>query len=340
MLILNQDNVLINPPVEVSRRKGRVWDKKDRCSFCNKDVTNFSRHLIRNHQVEESVIKILKCEKGSRERKQLIDILRKEGNFSIFFENKTRPVQRPTSNSNKDYLPTDYLPCKYCKGLYLRTSLRRHAKKCYLNNEKLGTVRYASEGQTLLAFTESRKKFLNRLRLKTEVFHTMHADRISLIGKSDPIICQYAEDYIRKHKRPHIKNLVANKIRELGRLMIPLQDIYQINTILEALKPENYDKVVSAVRMISGYNETDKTFRAPSLALHFKTILLAVCSAAKTLIMKKDPIIPVTNYEQVLKDIKKFCELVDYNWKFEMGSLALKDLTEKCTTKSKKNSSN
>ncbi|KAJ8930810.1 hypothetical protein NQ314_016342 [Rhamnusium bicolor] len=149
------------------------------------------------------------------------------------------------------------------------------------------------------------KKCLNRLRLKTEVFHTMHVDRISLIGKSDPIICQYAEDYIRKHKRPQIKNLVANKFRELGRLMIPLQDIYQINTILEALKPKNYDKVVSAVRMISGYNETDKTFRAPSLALHFKTILLAVCSAAKTLIIKRDPIIPVTNYEQVLKD-KKF----------------------------------
>lgn len=279
----------------------------------------------------------MECKKGSEERKKFINLLRKEGNFSLFFENKVRPVQRPDPNKNtKDVSLESYLPCKFCKGFYKIHSLRRHAKNCSFNTEKFITARYASEGQTMIAFTESRKKFLNRLRLKSEVFNTMHPDKISFNGKSDPIICQYAEDYLRKHKRPHIKNVVANKIRELGRLLVPLQNIYKINTILESLKPENFDHVVSAVRIISGYNESSKSFRAPSLALHFKTILLGVCTAAKTLLIKKDPILPVTSYEHVLKDLKKFRELVDQNWKFEMGSLALKDLNEKCSLKPKK----
>lgn len=331
-------NVLINPPVETTRRKGRIWDKKDRCCFCNKDVTNFSRHLFRNHVKEESVIKILECKKGSEERQRFINLLRKEGNFSLFYENKVRPVQKPASNKNTDdVLPESYLLCKYYKGFYKINSLRRYAKSCYFNTEKVITTRYASEGQTMITFTESRKNFLNRLRLKSEVFNTMHPDKILFNGKSDPIVCQDAEDYLRKHKRPHIKNEVANKIRELGRLLIPLQNIYKINTILESLKPENFDHVVSAVRIISGYDENSKCFRASSLALHFKTILLGVCRAAKILLIKKDPILLVTNYEDILKDLKKFRELVDENRKFEMGSLALKDLNEKCSIKPKKN---
>ncbi|XP_063931173.1 uncharacterized protein LOC135143224 [Zophobas morio] len=318
-------------PVEHSLRKGRVWDKKDRCSYCDKDVTNFSRHLFRKHAEEESVRKILEQPKGERKRKIMIDLIRKQGNFTVLGENITRPVQRPSAiqSKNDEILPTDYLPCIYCKGLYKKKSLRRHALTCCYNKEINQKHNFASEGQTMIAFTESRQEFLKKSRLKCEVFSKMRADRISLNGKSDPIICQYAEDYLRKHKRPHIKNAVSNKVRELGRLLIPLQDIYKINSMLEVLKPEHFDKVVSASRIISGYNEAKRSFKAPSLALHMKTILLAVCSSAKTLMLKKHPILGITDYDIALKNVKGFRELVDANWKFEMSSLALKDLNEK-----------
>lgn len=109
------------------------------------------------------------------------------------------------------------------------------------------------------------------------------------IGKNDPVVCQYAEDYLRKHKPPHITTAVSNKIRELGRLLIPLSDIYNIKTMIETINTEHYDKVLHAVQIIAGYNCDTKTFKAPSLALHFRTILIAVCIAANTLILKKDP---------------------------------------------------
>lgn len=58
--------------------------------------------------------------------------------------------------------------------------------------------------------------------------------------------------------------------------------------MLEALKPENYDKVVTASRIISGYDEITKCFKSVSLALHLRTILLATCSATKKLFYRKD----------------------------------------------------
>nr|XP_023017337.1 uncharacterized protein LOC111506492 [Leptinotarsa decemlineata] len=320
--------------VECSLRKGRVWDKKDRCLYCNTDVTNFSRHLFRKHAEEESVQKILSQPKGKHSRKKMIELLRKQGNFSMLNSaNIVRPVQRPSSTSRIITSLTDFLPCKYCKGLYKSKSLKRHAKICEFNTEKNKQLKYASEGQTMIAFNESRRQYLDRLRLKSEVFHTMQADRISLNGKSDTLICQYAENYLRKHKRPHIKNAVSNKVRELGRLLIPLQDIYGIDSMLEAFKPENYDKVVAATRIISGYDDVTRTFKAPSLAMHMRTSLLAVGSAAKLLLLKKDPILPVTNYEESLKNVKRFVEIVESNWKYAMGSLALKDLNEKHSSK-------
>ncbi|KAG5863208.1 hypothetical protein JTB14_038451 [Gonioctena quinquepunctata] len=157
----------------------------------------------------------------------------------------------------------------------------------------------------------------------------MHADRASFNGKNDPVICQYAEDYLRKHRRPHIKNAVSNKIRELGRLLIPLQDIYGFNTLLDAMKTIHYEKVVHAAQIISGYDVTLKTFQSPSLAMHLRTILLSACLAAKTLLLKNDPVLPVTDYTEALKNVKNFRLLVDERWKFDMSSLALKDLNEK-----------
>ncbi|CAH1114940.1 unnamed protein product [Psylliodes chrysocephalus] len=314
--------------IEVSHREARIWDKRDRCPYCNLDVTNFSRHLFRKHPQEESVAKIEEISKGNPRRKQMIELLRKQGNFSLYSENIIRPVQRLSSTNFKDDLT--FLPCTYCKGLYRKTSLSRHAKICVFNNKNKSTVRrYPSEAQTLLAFTESRKPFLDQLRLKNEVFQTMHADRISLISKGDPIICQYGDDYLKKHKRPHIKNLVSNKMREMGRLLIHLKDVYNIQSILETLKPQHFDKVVSAARITAGYCELTKQFRAPSLASHYHTNLLAICSTATTLLLKQNPILPVKNYSETLKDVDNFRTLVKSNWKFEMGSLAIKDLTEK-----------
>ncbi|CAH0563123.1 unnamed protein product [Brassicogethes aeneus] len=319
--------------VEISHRKSRIWDKRDRCIYCDRDFTNFSRHLFRNHKEEESVRKIMQLPKGDQKRRQMINLLRKEGNLSLVDENKIRPVQRATTRYERSgeisEEAQEFLPCPYCKGIYRLKSLRKHSKTCLYNPKNDERCNVASLGQNLLVFKASRKPFLDTLRLKTEVFSKMHADRASFNGKNDPVICQYAEDYLRKHKTPHIQHAVSNKVRELGRLLIALQDVYDIKSMLEAMNTKHYDKVVHAAHIISGYDPTSKTFKAPSLAMHLKTILLAASLAAKTLLLKQNPVLPVLDYTEALKPVKQFRLLVDERWKFDMGSLALKDLNEK-----------
>ncbi|CAG9814234.1 unnamed protein product [Phaedon cochleariae] len=319
--------------VDVSQRKSRIWDKKDRCIYCDRDCTNFSRHLFRNHANEDYVCKIMQLPKGNKKRKQMIDIVRKEGNLSLLDENKIRPVQRETrkyeGGKESSGEAIQFMPCPYCKGIYRLKTLRKHTKICSCHPNDGEKCNVASLGQNLLVFKASRRSFYDRLRLKNEVFPKMHADRASFKGKNDPVVCQYAEDYLRKHRRPHIRNAVSNKIRELGRLLIPLQDIYGFNTLLEVMNTKHYDKVVHAAQIISGYDETAKTFQSPSLAMHMKTILLFACLAAKTLLLKQDPVLPVTDYTEALKNVKNFRLLVDERWKFDMSSLALKDLNEK-----------
>ncbi|KAJ8958072.1 hypothetical protein NQ314_006467, partial [Rhamnusium bicolor] len=260
------------------------------------------------HEKEDSVREIMQVPKGDKKRKQMINLLRKEGNFTLLDENKIRPVQRSIHKDERqedNEVAQEFMPCPYCKGIYRLTTVRKHSK------------------------TSSRVLFLDKLRLKNEVFPNMHADRASFYGKNDPVICQHAEDYLRKHKRPHIKNAVSNKIRELGRLLTSLEEIYGLNTMLQAMNTKHFDKVVHAAQIISGYDATSKTFQAPSLALHMKTILLTACLAAKTILLKQEPILPVGDYKKALKNVKEFRMLIDERWKFDMGSLVLKDIHEK-----------
>lgn len=96
------------------------------------------------------------------------------GNFTIY-----RPV-RNTSNVDMAKL----LPCIFCKGYYIKESLRFHVKKC-LMNLKGRTCRPQAEGQSLMA-GHYREDDL----LVTTIFPTMRADEESLTAKSDALICE------------------------------------------------------------------------------------------------------------------------------------------------------
>lgn len=121
--------------VETSKRKGvinkRVWDMKDHCLFCDKNIINFTRHLLQKHKNEIEVAKLESFSKGSMETKNQANMLRKRGNFMLNMKEikKLKPVRRPkntlTSTSAKDYLP-----CKYCFGMYKSKYLYSLFKIC------------------------------------------------------------------------------------------------------------------------------------------------------------------------------------------------------------------
>lgn len=59
----------------------RIWDKTDNCIFCEVNVTNFTRHIIRKHSSEIEVVRFCALQKGSKERKDFANQLRRRGNF-------------------------------------------------------------------------------------------------------------------------------------------------------------------------------------------------------------------------------------------------------------------
>ncbi len=118
-------------PLEYSLRSRGIWDKKDRCIFCDKDVTNFSRHLFRIHAKESRVILIMQEPIKSLKRRIMIDALRKEGNFKLFEEKQIiRPKQRAAGSNGVANKKDQFSNCPNCKGIYRMKTLHKHAKKC------------------------------------------------------------------------------------------------------------------------------------------------------------------------------------------------------------------
>ncbi|CAH2016056.1 unnamed protein product [Acanthoscelides obtectus] len=91
-------------------RKGKK--KTDFCFFCETPVLNFARHITRNHPSEIEVQEILLHPTRSIVRKQLLDRLRKKGNY-INSSVACKPVQSLRSAK-------DLLPCDNCLGFYSR----------------------------------------------------------------------------------------------------------------------------------------------------------------------------------------------------------------------------
>ncbi|KAJ8909260.1 hypothetical protein NQ315_011239 [Exocentrus adspersus] len=324
----------IHTKVAYSKRKCKIWDKRDLCPFCYKEITHFARHLERNHKEEPKVQKILSLPKGDTERKFLWDCLRKEGNFCLFKdEKKVVAVRRPPEKESENAKSfDDFAVCEFCTGIYKKKTLYRHAKACrgrVTAKQKTGKLYALTQSQTFIAAARCQNDFLLKSRLKNEVFSIMKPDNISAVAKNDLLICLFGETHLKRHKRQQIVTVTSNKMRELARLLIVLRDITPVKSLIEAIKPEYFDDLVAATKVISGFNPENKTFKASSLALHMGTSLKQLCDIVDRLILKKSPLFFFENPDLEKKNTKSLRRLIETNWANEIASLALKDMTEK-----------
>ncbi|CAH0563141.1 unnamed protein product [Brassicogethes aeneus] len=323
---LNMETPLNN--VEQIENKRR-WTKKNCCPYCFVEITHFPRHLQRNHPDERAVQDIFCLNSKNPKRKLLLDALRRQGNYLLTSNAKiTRPVRRPRSLESDE----NYSACNYCLGYYKKTNLRKHRKKCpMIKNQASSKTRisHLSETQAFALCSGIYKEFYDSLRLKSEVIDKMRPDNISKAAIKDILICSYGESQLKRHRRVQLAVSVSNKMREMGRILLVLKDSTGIEKLLDALKPEMFDNVVTATRVISGYNHLTHTFTAPSLALHMGTRLIQVCDIASQLIIKKNRFIDISEPEKKLKNIKRFRSLITNHWNTELSSIALKDLNEK-----------
>lgn len=230
-----------NATVEKSKKNPlnnkRVWNKTDCCIFCEKKVTNFTRHITRNHETEIEVARYLSLKKGSKERQILADQLRKRENFlcNVGAEEIIKPVRRPNKFSTTQSCAANYLPCKYCFGLYKKNYLHRHEKNCKSMKvvPKRRNKAQAGAQNLLMAFIESDDQLVR------EVFRKMAVDNITIVVKTDVLIKLYGLRYFKNHREKHLVNIVSQKMRTLARLLIYMRnEDSNIKTLQDCLTPE------------------------------------------------------------------------------------------------------
>lgn len=77
------------------------------------------------------------------------------------------------------------------------------------------------------------------LRLKDEVLKIMRADEISKISMNDVLICSFAANLLKCHKRIQIRKTISNKMRKLGRLLISLKESTGSRRLIDILRPDS-----------------------------------------------------------------------------------------------------
>lgn len=309
--------------------------KKTVCKFCECLIVSrhFSRHLERRHNEEREVRELLVLKPGSNEKKERLSLLRNDGNMDDGLRGKIIPKKR---NLLEDPNDGNYVICKHCKGFYKRLTLSRHVKKCFAKpTDSRSTGHPLAES---LVFSACQKKYgniLSKLSVQKEIFSRMQADGITAEAMQDILLVHYGEDLLKRTKMKRSFYHISNKLRECGKFLIEMKKIDSFDNMISILKPEHFDKALDAVKSISKYNVEARNFGAPSLALHFRTTLIALCDLAVKLILRKKIPDVSHNLDEVLKNLERFKNLVNTQWAVEIGSLALKDLNEKSVTKPK-----
>lgn len=188
----------------------------------------------------------------------------------------------------------------------------------------------ASASQTLIAYSLDETNTINKLRVKEEVFSRMKADNISFVAKTDYLICRFGENYLKKHKREQLNIVCSNKMRELARFLIEFRKISNLPecTLKDALSPKLFDIVIEAAKNVGGYDKEKKTYKSASLSAHLGTSLKQVCDLFISILLKEDPYVPATKREELIKEQKRFRQLIETQWTIEISSLAFKNLQE------------
>lgn len=148
-------------------------------------------------------------------------------------------------------------------------------------------------------------------KLTDTVFPTMRPDKVSLVAKSDNLICAFGAQYLRVHRQKHFVNVTSRKMRELSRILMEMKKSQSsIQSLEDALNPQNYDLLVSATKRVAGYNEKKEKFTSPTFAMNISTALKQCCNIA---IMKALKSGINVNTAQIEADLKTLMHLIEAN---------------------------
>ena len=129
------------------------WDKRHSCKYCSKLYVKIARHLEDCHSREEDVHAAMQYPKRSTQRKRAWDKLRNDGDFDhnmdVFKHQEGTIIPKYRSKAGINKQANDYLPCTYCKAMYVSKELNDHQHRCPLKADE-SSLTSKKRGQAVL----------------------------------------------------------------------------------------------------------------------------------------------------------------------------------------------
>ncbi|CAG9825702.1 unnamed protein product [Phaedon cochleariae] len=263
----NENIIAISPksrtPVLPSRRR-----KKNVCKYCKKKIVKIPQHLQQKHSQESDVQEYLTLPKNHPRRQEIINCIRREGNFQHFMDNKTEVV--PARMLHKKIMdPKNYLPCVNCKILVTKGALSRHYKKC-TNISKLLENNVTSRAKALALSLPYvcgvvMKNFILPKLCEGYIKETICYDRMILI---------YGDALCEKYRSQHHYAMIRNKLRLTAKILLTMKendpDIDDVESILD---PRYFDKLIACINKLGQYDENKATYLKPTIPTTIGTIM-------------------------------------------------------------------
>ncbi|XP_067280128.1 uncharacterized protein [Pseudorasbora parva] len=251
---------------------------KTYCYICGTPQTKFTRHLKSHKKTHPDVAQVLSLPKKSKQRMKMLMNLRNKGNHIHNSEVLASGVGslklRRTSKTN--YNAKDYIHCMYCQAFYLRKDLWQHVKKCTSKPVEADSEILRKNVLSLASINES--ALSQQISPSVwKMLSLMKDDEISSTVRSDYSILQLAQSFFNRFGQDPTKyKYIRQTLREIGRLLLTLRKEFSIHTLEDAVRPENFNVVIKAVKKVSGYDDEKNCYRTPSFPLKLGHLLQKV----------------------------------------------------------------
>lgn len=318
VLAMQKDNPTLSVPT-TQNTQHRTYDKRYYCLFCQKPQTKLKRHLNGEHKNEQQIIEYTLITDQTK-KDQLLEKLRNMGNHihncDVIRNGKGQFAVKYRPSKHTPF--TDYGPCPYCYGYFVRKQLWRH--KCpFKPIQKSGLKpKMAVSSRLLLPPLPGANKIL------TSVIAGMRSDQISRIAKSDKTIMNLAGKLsLRIGEDSDQYNYIRQKLREMGRLLDQLrtEDNSPNKSMKDFIDPKFFRLFVSACKAVAHFDSSVNRYKIPSLALKLGQSVIKCCD-----ILLSEGI--EHQNTDLQKNVTEFKQLMELNWTEEVTSNALKTLRE------------
>ncbi|XP_066596013.1 uncharacterized protein [Prorops nasuta] len=295
--------------------------KKDFCMYCHTHQTKLSRHLSRKHGDIKEVKEFLLIPKGRRERKMLINIIRKQSQFyyntnSQANKGELKVMRRPNEKLNKRAV--DFAFCPQCKGSYSKSSLRYHFRTCNKKRNKSNRNILTKSRQTAGRIHEVACDVLRQ-----RVFPTLREDTITKTIRYDELCILFGNKLCDKYKDAHFYDMIRQRLRQIGRFLYEIKKRdSDINDLFSVLHPKYYKLCIQTIQTLAGINETGNGFKTPSTATAMGTLLKQISKRAITVYILRDD-------KEKLELVEKFLKLITEDYSSSIARVAIETQFQK-----------